>query len=219
MSRLFTLLFFVAILLFTGCIKESKPKTYENVKGVVETADGLPVTDAEIHFRNYFKPGGFLVQELEDTLGIAVDVPVRTKYTASLFRHGAVTPFATFLEDTLETGHQIIEMPDSLLTNGMYGYEITFNDRVLTANLFVVSRPDSALINVMPYDYTNQMGEFELNADHLALGRTFRSSASGGFEVRDSLQILIERNNEIVHTERVQVVPDQENFFAIKLAN
>lgn len=215
-----TQLLFLAALLFTmnGCFPDDDVPIYENVDGVVLNSAGDPVVDVAIHIRNHFNPGGFIVDEnADEPITISFNVQNEDIYIASIFHYGADTTFATFFEDTLSAGQQTITIPDSLLTNGVYGYEVRTSIAQLGANLFLVNKPDSLLPGTRPFTGTSFSGRFSLNANHLALGRSFNTSGGGRFDVTDSLQIMVEMNDEIVHKEEVRVKPDQSNFFEITL--
>lgn len=211
---------FLAVLLLgvSGCFPDDDVPVYENVEGVVLNSDGDPVVDVAMHIRNHFNPGGFRVDETSTApITISFNVPNEDVYIASVFRHGSDTTIATFFEDTLSAGQHSITIPDSLLSNGVYGYEVRTSISQLGANLFLVNKPDSLLPKTLPFTGTSFSGRFSLNANHLALGRSFNTQGGGGFDITDSLQILIEMNDEIIHTEEVRVMPDQSNFFEITL--
>lgn len=215
-----TQVFFLAAILFAlnGCFPDDDIASYKDVEGVVLNSDGDRVMDAGIHIRNHFNPGGFRIDENSgEPMTISFNAPSEDVYIATLFHHGADTTFATFFEDTLSAGQQTLIIPDSLLTNGVFGYEIRTSISQLGANLFLINKPDSLLPGTRPFTGTSFSGEFTLNASHLALGRSFNTTGGGGFDITDSLQILIEMDEQIVHIEEVRVKPDKSNFFEITI--
>ncbi len=214
----FTQLLVLAGILFVanGCFPDNELPNYSEIEGVVLDANGDPIPEANIHIRNHFNPGGFRINENAGTaVTVSFDVNTEDVYTAVLFHHGADSAFAQFFEDTLQTGRHTLTIPDSLLTNGVFGYEVRSDLASLGANLFLINKPDSLLVGTRPFTQTYFRGEFTLNPDYLALGRTFNVAGSGRFDITDSLQIMVEMDGEIAHTEEVRVKPDRSNFFEI----
>ncbi|MBD3617110.1 MAG: hypothetical protein HUJ22_11125 [Gracilimonas sp.] len=212
------LLFLVApFFLVTGCLNNSdKPPVYEDVEGMV-TSNGEPVNNASIHIRNHFNPGGFIVSgQGEEDLTISVNIQDEGLYTGNLYRNGSDTVLATFFNDSLQTGQQEISIPDSLLSNGIFGYEVRNTAVQVAGNLFVISKPDTALPESLPFTRTNANGEFNLNIHYLSIGQSF-ITGSGGFEVTDSLEIIITDGENVLETEKVKVEPNQVNYFEIIL--
>lgn len=207
---------FISVFLFlTGCFKDNQLPNYETVEGVV-LSGGQPVPGAQIHIRNHFDPGGFLVDTL-NTVEIPFNGPSETRYVASIFHHGAETIRNTFFDDTLSSGPHTLIIPDSLLTNGVFGYEVKTEFANLTANLFLITKPDTLLPGVLAFTEADPSGNFELNPDYLALGRVFNSTGGGRFQVTDSLQIIVTDSTQVLKVQTVQVKPDQANFFEINL--
>ncbi|MEQ8524357.1 hypothetical protein [Gracilimonas sp.] len=203
------------ILFFTSCINDKDIPVYEEVEGVV-LENGQAVSNADIHIRNHFNPGGFSQENAAEEYTINFTIQSEAVYTISLFRHGADSIFYTFFDDTLAPGNQEIIIPDSLLTNGILGYEIETNQDLVTRNLFLVNKPDSLLPGSFPFTTTNALGEFTLNQNYLALGLGFRS-IDGFFEVTDSLQIYVVQDSSIQAKRTVEVKPNKSNFFEIVL--
>lgn len=207
-----------AFFMVTGCLNNSeKPPVYEDVEGMV-TSNGEPVSNANIHIRNHFNPGGFIVNEdREGDLTITLNIQNEGLYTGNLYRNGSDTVLATFFNDSLQTGQREISIPDSLLSNGIFGYEIRNTAVQVAGNLFVVSKPDSTLPESLPFTRTNTNGEFNLNIFYLSIGQSFSTANGGGFEVTDSLEIIVTDEENVLKTEKVKVEPDQTNYFEITL--
>ena len=211
------LLFLVSLLFIAnGCFNNDEEPVYEEIEGVV-LSNGEPVDKADIHIKNNFDPGGFVNEEPRDEYTVNFNAPVSRVYKISLFRHLADSIITTFFDDTLSSGPQEIIVPDSLLSNGIFGYEISTEAGVLTGNLFLVNQPDSLLPGKLPFDQTNIRGEFTLNPDELALGQSFSTSRGGGFEITDSLQIIVTQDSTVLGKQSVKVEPNQANFFEIIL--
>ncbi|MEX0845238.1 MAG: hypothetical protein WD022_08140 [Balneolaceae bacterium] len=217
MKTSYILLLVSLLLLLSGCFDTEDIPVYEDVEGVV-LLNGEPVANADIHIRNHFNPGGFSFPQdpLED-YSFIFNTPTDGQYIASLFRHGADTVYATFFDARLEFGQNEIQIPDTLLTNGIVGYQVSSPVTRLAADLFLVNKPDSTLPESLPFAKTGLNGQFLLNAAYLALGRSFRTGSGSGFEVNDSLQIIIVRDEQIIRKEEVYIAPDQSNFFEINL--
>lgn len=215
MRKSHLLAFITVLVLFTGCFRDNDPPSYQAVEGVV-LSGGQPVPGAQIHILNYFDPGGFVADTL-NVVDIRFEAPNRTLYTGNMFHHAATTVRNTFLEDTLAAGPQTITIPDSLLTNGIFGYEVRTPISILTSSLFLITKPDSLLPGVTPFTVTGAGGNFELNSDYLALGRVFNTPNGASFQVGDSLQIIVTDDEQVLSVDKVQVKPNQANFFEINL--
>lgn len=201
-------------LILTGCfVNNDSTPVYREAEGVV-LENGEGVANADIHIRNNFNPGGFSQEPAAPKYMIDFSVRVKALYTLSLFRHGSDSVYNTFFEDTLAAGEHQIQVPDSLLTNGILGYVVRSNQDLVTTRLFLVNKPDSLLPGSLPFTTTNANGEFTLNPDYLALGRSF-SSPMGSFEVTDSLQIYVVQDSTIKAKRGVKYIPNQDNFFEI----
>ncbi|MGN8225544.1 hypothetical protein [Gracilimonas sp. BCB1] len=209
-----TLLLIIISLTFTGCFfnNDSTP-VYREAEGVV-LENGEAVANADIHIRNKFDPGGFSQQPAAPNYMVNFSVQVEALYSLSLFRHGSDSVYNTFFEDTLAAGEHAIQVPDSLLTNGILGYEVRSNQDLLTTSLFLVNKPDSALPGSFPFTRTNANGKFALNPDYLALGKSF-TSQTGSFEITDSLKIYVVKDSTIQVISGVKYKPNQDNFFEI----
>lgn len=207
----------IGLLFLTGCFKNSTPDVYEDVEGVVLASNGDPVNKAHIHIRNNFKPGGFNINESQAQIAISFNAPYESIYEGLLFHHGAQKPLLTFFRDTLQSGEHSVEIPDSLLSNGMYGYQIRSERASLYSSLFMVNKPDSLLPKSLPFALTNSQGKFTLHALHLALNRAFNSKSGGRFAITDSLQIIITDTSRVIKKQAVYVRPNQSNFFEITL--
>ncbi|MBO6584742.1 MAG: hypothetical protein JJ953_01415 [Gracilimonas sp.] len=208
------LLLVISSLTLTGCFfnNDSTP-VYREAEGVV-LENGEAVANADIHIRNKFDPGGFSQEPAAPSYTINFSVQIEALYTLSLFRIGSDSVYNTFFEDTLGAGEHSILVPDSLLTNGILGYEVRSNFDMLTSSLFLVNKPDSLLPGSFPLTQTNANGEFTLDPEHLALGRSFTSIA-GSFEVKDSLKIYVVQDSTIQAIKPVKFKPNQDNFFEI----
>lgn len=210
-------LFIACLLIFTSCFKEEdESKIYADVSGVVNSGNA-PVNGAEIHIKSYLDPGGFAAG---DTLGTGVPISLTISnpgvYTLELYRLGASEPIARVFEDTLGLGNQEILIPDSLLSNGVYIYNVINPLDMVSQSNFLVNRPDSSLPNVLPYAYTNSTGEFEIDADYLAIDTRFRRSDDETFVIKDSLQIIVVQNDEIAGRGYLKV-KEESNFIEINL--
>jgi|AntRauTorckE6833_2_1112554.scaffolds.fasta_scaffold03194_2 hypothetical protein len=206
-----------SLLLFAGCFgPEEEIPNYQNVHGAVVTSSGEPLLDVNVHVRNHFGNVGFIENEpYQENYALQFISNTRDLYTANLFRYGMSDPLITFFEDTLSVGDQRLEVADSLLTNGIYGYEVLNSVNLATSGLFLVNKPDNLLPNTLAFTNTRANGEFTLNSAYLALGRPFDTSNGGGFEITDSLIIIITDNEKILKKEYVHVLPEQSNFFEI----
>lgn len=203
------------LVMLTGCFENNQLPEYETVEGVV-LLDGEPVRGARIHIRNHFEPGGFIVDTV-NTVTISFNGPSTTRYIGSIYHHAADSIRYTFFDDTLNSGSQTLTIPDSLLTNGIFGYEVRTEFANLAANLFLITKADTLLPGVLPFTITSFNGAFELNPDYLALGRSFNAGGSGGFKVTDSLQIIVTNDDQVLKKTTVKVRPKQSNFFEINL--
>ncbi|WP_020403603.1 hypothetical protein [Gracilimonas tropica] len=200
----------------TGCFNQDTIPVYNNVDGQV-LENGEPVFGARIHFRNNYDPGGFTQQAIGDSVSISFRTNIQDVYEAGLFRYSADSSFVIFFKDTLEAGQHNIQIPDSLMSNGVYGYEVFSETRYLGASLFLVNKPDSALIGTYPLTTTNFEGNFSLDAQKMALGQRFNFSDGNRFQITDSIQIIVEKDRQIRAIKSVKVKPDAENFFEITL--
>ncbi|MEX0609388.1 MAG: hypothetical protein WD016_13785 [Balneolaceae bacterium] len=196
----------------TTCINApDPPQDYANVEGLV-TENGSPVVDAEIHIKSHFEPGGFVEGEV-DEVEIGFTATASGVYALELYRLGSLQPFVTVFEDTLETGEQLLPIPDSLLSNGVYVYQIVTPLDQTAENNFLINKPDSALASTQPLTRTNSEGEFEISADYLAIESLFSRGQNEQFEITDSLQIIVVRDEEIVAKEFLQVGVEGEGTF------
>lgn len=205
-----------SLLFFTSCFGPAEElPVYFNVHGAVVTSDGEPVLGKQIHIRNHFRDVGFIENEsYEEDYSLRINIEIQDLYTANLFRYQARNPILAFFEDTLSVGQRELTIADSLLTNGIYAYEVVAQSSLITSGLFLVNKPDSLLPGTLPFTTTQANGEYTLNAAYLALGRTFNATG-GGFEITDSLQIIVSDNEKIIKKEYVEVLPEQENYFEI----
>lgn len=213
----FSYIIILSAVLLSGCLKSETEPVYEDVEGVV-LSNGNPLTNVEVHIRNHFNPGGFISGQ-SDTNGVNITIQLATKdlITGHLYKNGGEEPIATFIEDTLAAGERTINIPDSLLTNGILAYDIRSSSSLLAASLFVVNKPDSTLPGRLPFTKTDTNGEFILDVDAISVGQSFRFANGGGFEVTDSLQLIITEGENILAKESVRVLPNQSNFFEITL--
>lgn len=210
-------LFSSLLVLLTGCFKDDAPTTYQDVEGVV-LSNGQEVANAQIHIRNHFNPGGFITgTEQSNGFPVQFTASVPGLYTGVLFRYASEEILATFYEDTLESGQHTLIIPDSLLSNGVFGYEVKTNIGTPIINLFIVAKPDTSLPGLLPFTTTNASGEFTLDAGQAALGQTFGYSTGTGLEVNDSLQIIVTDQENVLKKVSVEVKPEQANFFEITL--
>ncbi|MEX2478436.1 MAG: hypothetical protein WD357_08360 [Gracilimonas sp.] len=205
-----------SVLILNGCFDDNSPPVYEDIEGVV-LSGGEPLTDASVHIRNHFDPGGFIQTDGENTVSVSFSLQLRDLVTGNLYKNGGGEPFAVFFEDSLNSGNHEVEIPDSLLMNGILAYEIRNSSSQIATSLFVVNKPDSMLLDMIPFTTTNADGAFFMNKDALSLGQSFSTANGGGFDVTDSLQILITEGDEVIKTEKVRVKPDQSNYFEITI--
>lgn len=179
--------------------------------------NGNPVADVGIHIKNHFDPGGFTEGE-----HIEVDIHFTASmtgvYRMDLFRLGSNEIFATVLDDTLGEGDQKVTVPDSLLSNGVYVYQITTPTEATAENNFLINKPDSTLGYTEPLTSTNTQGEFEIDADYLPIDKVFSREGNEQFEVTDSLQIIVVREENIVARKFIKVSENEdENFVEISV--
>jgi hypothetical protein len=212
----FPLFIILSTILFasTGCLNTDNPKIYRDATGVVLNSAGDPVADANIHIRNHFDPGGFLPELIGDTVRISFSAPSRNLYRAAIYRHDANSFLTTFFEDTLDEGDQEIIIPDSLLSNGILGYQVSTPAGALGGSLFVVNKPDSMLIGTLPFTVTDPDGQFRLSSAYLAIGNSF-NAASGSFKITDSLQVMVIKDSVIIGKESLRLKADSQNFYEI----
>lgn len=205
-----------SILVLNGCFDDNTPPVYEDVEGVV-TSQGEPLGDIAVHIRNHFAPGGFIESDGNSNLRVSLTIQTRDLITGKLYKNGETDPFATFIEDSLNSGNHEVSIPDSLLMNGILAYEIRNSSRQIASSLFVVNKPDTTLPKMMPFTKTSSTGEFYFDIDALSIGQAFTAPNGGGFEVTDSLQMIITQGDEVVGKGKVKVVPDQSNYFEITI--
>lgn len=205
-----------SVLIITGCFDDTTPPVYEDVQGVV-LSGGNPLTNVDVHIRNHFDPGGYISGENDrDGINITIQVGTRDLITGRLYKNRGSDPIATFIEDTLGAGEQTINIPDSLLVNGILAYEIR-NSTGQLASLFVVNKADSLLPGRLPFTQTGTNGEFILDVEAISVGQSFTTASGGGFEVTDSLQLIITEGDNILAKQKVRVLPDQSNYFEISI--
>lgn len=203
-----------SVLIITGCFDDNTPPVYEDVEGVV-LSNGDPLSNVDVHIRNHFDPGGFVIGE-SDRNGLNVTIQLQSKdlITGHLYKNRGLEPIATFFEDTLDAGERTINIPDSLLANGILAYDIRNSSRQLATNLILVTKPDSMLPGRLPFAKTDANGEFILKAESISVGQSFRTSV-GGFEVTENLELIITEGENILAKRKVRVLPDQSNYFEI----
>lgn len=213
----FSYIIILSAVLLSGCLNSETEPVYEDVEGVV-LSNGNPLTNVDVHIRNHFNPGGFISGD-SDTNGVDITIQLGTRdlITGHLYKNGGEEPIATFIEDTLEAGERTINIPDSLLANGILAYDIRSSSSQLATSLFVINKPDSTLPGRLPFAKTDANGEFNLDVDAISVGQSFRFANGGGFEVTDSLQLIITEGENILAKESVRVLPNQSNFFEITL--
>ena len=212
-----TLLIFISIVfILSGCFPDQKDKSYEDVEGVV-LLDENPVPNAEIHFRNHYKSTGFIQNNFNENYTFSFNALVDGIYTVSLYRFGSEDPLEIILRDTLSAGRKEFTVPDSLLTNGLYAFEVASPSDQTAGSLFLVNKPDSLLTGTQAVTLTNAEGEFTLKSSHLFLGNSLRTNFAGLLQVTDSLQIYAVLNDTIEAKKSVRVKPNQDNFFEIIL--
>ncbi|MAO66422.1 MAG: hypothetical protein CL666_15635 [Balneola sp.] len=216
MNKVYLILFLLSSLIIGGCLGQDEVPVYYNVNGEV-VENGEPVFAAQIHFRNNLEPGGFRSEVIGDSVTIGFNTTVDGVYEASIFRLQADSVLSTFFEDTLKAGRQSILIPDSLLSNGIFGYEVSSELEYLGASLFLVNKPDSALIGTLPFTTTNYAGEFTLDVRQMAIGQEFNFTGGDSFEITDSLEIIVIKDSRVRAVERVKVEPNEENYFQISL--
>lgn len=203
-------------IIITGCFNDNSPPVYEDVEGVVLTNQGDPLGNVDVHIRNHFEPGGFITGDNDvDGINITIQIESRDLITGHLYKNGGLDPIATFISDTLGTGERTINIPDSLLTNGILAYELRNSARQLASNLFVVNKSDNLLPGRLPFTKTDINGEFILDIEAISVGQSFSTANGGGFVVTDSLQLIITEGDNILAKRKVRVLPDQSNYFEI----
>ena len=216
MKFYFFALLSIIIVISAGCLETNNPKFYQDVTGVVLDATGEPVPNADIHIRNHFNTDGFPSRVIGDSVLINFTAPSRNLYRASIYRYEARSFLNTFFEDSLDEGEQELMIPDSLLSNGLFGFQVSTPSGALGGSLFVVNKPDTALINTLPFTQTNSEGNFRLTNRFLAIGNSFNASF-GEFEITDSLQIIVVQDSLIKAKEAVKLKPNSENFYEITI--
>lgn len=205
----------ILVIGLSACLKDYSIPPYENIEGVV-LLNEEPVEDAKIHIRHIFDPGGVFINDLEQ---ITLDIQIQSsgEYVGNLFRYGENEPFVTFFEGRLPAGINTFPLPDSVLSNGIIGYEVSGNYGPASAGLLTVSRPDSSIPAMIPFTKTDESGSFILESVNLPFRESFSRTSGRNLEITDSLDIIITNNEEILKIERVKVEPEQANFFEIKL--
>lgn len=172
-----------------------------------------PVSGIDIHIRSNMKPGGFMQGEHRD-VEIELNVSTSGVYLVDVYRLGSDQLVAS-VSDTLESGTQTLTIPDTLLTNGVYVYTLTTPlDEVGESN-FLINKPDSALIYSDPLTTSNSAGEFEIDADYLAIDALF-TRGEEQFEITDSLQVIAVRDSTIAGKGFIQV-GEGDNFVEISI--
>ncbi|MEX0719820.1 MAG: hypothetical protein WD059_04070 [Balneolaceae bacterium] len=205
--------FCISLLFATSCINSpDEPEVYADVNGMV-TENGTSVSNAHIHIKSHFEPGGFVEGELLD-IEINLEVSTPGLYSLDLFRLGSTEVFATAFSDSLTAGSQVITIPDSLLTNGVYLYQVITPTNQSFENNFLINKPDSALTQTEPYTTTNNEGEFHIDIDYLAIeSELTRDNGAEQISITDSLQIIIVRDENIVAREFLQVQTNEDDNF------
>ncbi|MDR9417554.1 hypothetical protein [Gracilimonas sp.] len=199
----------------SACLKDYSIPNFEDIEGVV-LLNEEPVGNANIHVRHVFDPGGLLINNLEQ---ISLDIQVQTsgEYVGNLFRYGENDPFSTFLDGRLSRGVNKISIPDSLLSNGIIGYEVSGDFGPISAGLLTMSRPDSLIPSMIPFTTTDESGAFVLESINLPFRESFSRSNGRNLVISDSLDIIVANEEEILKILRVKVEPKQANFFEINL--
>lgn len=217
-SHLYITLLLALSFMLSACYKEEEGDSltlYADIQGVVSQND-LPVQGAEIHIKNQFSPGGF---EKGNSIGIGITIPVNANitgnYELNLYRFGTEEVFLTLLDEELEPGTHNILAPDSMLTNGTYIFvlEMPFNQTYQSS--FLINKPDSTLPGTLPLATTNANGAFDLEADFLAIGQSFRNG-NYLFDITDSLQIIVVLGDSIITREYIKV-GKSSNFVDINI--
>lgn len=212
-TQLVALLFLMIGL--SACLKDYSTPNYEDIEGVVLLNDE-PVKGANIHIRHKFDPGGYLINNVEE-MSLNIQVQSSGEYLGNFFRYGSNEPFITFFEGQLSAGTNKISIPDSLLSNGIIGYEITGNLGPVSASLLTVSRPDNLIPTMIPYTKTDNSGSFMLEAVDLPFGESFNRSNGSNLEVTDSLEVIVTNDEQILKIQKVKIEPEQANFIEIIL--
>jgi hypothetical protein len=211
------LLIVVSGLFLQGCFESQEPDIYENVTGTV-TYQNEPLAGADIYIRNNFDPGGYDYElATREEYTIEINVPESDSYTGSLSRFGADTVFTDFFNGELTSGVKSLTIPEEHLSNGVIGYLVRNEAYQIASNLFLVNRPDSVLLQTIPFSKTNNQGYFSLNSLNLAFGQSFNTGLGGVFSVTDTLQIIIATEQEILTKKEVIVERNQPNYFEIDI--
>lgn len=212
-----SLIFLISLLIIlSGCFPDQEEAIYNDVEGVV-LQNNTPVPNAEIHIRNHFKSIGFVQNPFYEDYTFTFNALVEGQYTVSVYRFGSEDPFETILQDTLPVGRKEFTIADSLLTNGLYAFEIESPGGQTAGNLFLVNKPDSLLPSTWAIASTNSEGEFTLESSYLYLGNSLRTNFAGLLQVTDSLQIYAVIDSTIEAKKSVRIKPNQANFFEIIL--
>ncbi|WP_142453902.1 hypothetical protein [Gracilimonas mengyeensis] len=197
----------------TSCLNTDTPDSYRVVEGVV-LHNGAPVTDAGVHIRNHFDPGGFVDGE-NNAVKIQFETSIPEYFIGELYRYQTSEPFATFFSDSLTVGEYTLTVPDSLLSNGIFAYTIRTERSQGVSSLVVINKPDSLLPGTRPFTNTTAEGEFALSPIPIGFGDSFQSEQRGSFEITDSLEFIITAGDSIFATQKVEVKPNTDNFFEI----
>lgn len=215
MIKHFLLVVASILAILTGCNNNEPIPVYEDVRGIV-LSDGEPVPNARIYIRSHFVPGGFIADTL-DSVSISFNAVVNTIYTGSIYHYGSDSVKNVFFDDSLETGPQTLFIPDSLLTNGIFSYNIRNEFSDIVESLFLINKPNESLPDAVPFTFADTEGNFTLDSDFLALDRIFSTTGGGSFEITDSLQIIVADTTQVLSIDTVRVEPNQANFFEITL--
>ncbi|MTI88843.1 MAG: hypothetical protein FH748_12830 [Balneolaceae bacterium] len=206
-------LFLLTTLTITSCDEEDPPAKAQ-LRGVVNTADGQPVADAAIHIRNYLVPGGFTEPPSSGSTGFEFTVTEEGHFLIELYRYGSNRPLTTLVDEILQTGNHRITIADSLLTNGTYRYTITGTSQQ-SERYFLVNKPDSALLHTIPFERTNQDGEFTISIRNLALGEIFYDGKNS-ILIGDSLKILVQQGDTFTAMDSLKLSRQEDTFIELK---
>jgi|AntRauTorcE11897_2_1112592.scaffolds.fasta_scaffold00532_11 hypothetical protein len=198
-----------------ACMKNDEPVRYDtDVEGVV-MYNNEPLANADIHFDHYYVPGGFPKQEdAVDSYTVDFNLERTMELTGYITRFGRGSLLATLFDRRFETGEYNFAIPDSLLSNGIYIYEIRGAFIQNINRVLFVQKSDSALIHARPITTTDQNGRFTLNHEWLGLGSTL-SFSNGEIEIDDSLRVMVVADSQMVIKQAVKIKPNTENFLEI----
>lgn len=205
----------IASITLAGCLKNEEPVRYETDVEGVAMLNNQPLANADIHIDHFYVPGGFPEQEdAVDKYTIDFNLERTMELTGYIARSGAGSLLATIFDRRFETGEYSVAIPDSLLSNGIYIYEVRgpFIQNIRRA-LFV-QKSDSALIHARPLTTTDDNGRFIIEHEILNIG-SLLSFSNGEVEIGDSLRIMAVADSQMVIKQAVKIEPNTENFLEI----